>query len=42
VAFLQAIEKGVPAISSAEIFEVARVTIEVATLLRGQNSHSPQ
>jgi predicted dehydrogenase/threonine dehydrogenase-like Zn-dependent dehydrogenase len=35
-AFLQAIEKGAPAIPVDEIFEVARVTIEVAGLLRGQ------
>ena len=35
-AFLQAIEKGVPAIPVDEIFEVARVTIEVAELLRKQ------
>lgn len=35
-AFLQAVEKGVPAISVDEIFEVARVTIEVAELLRKQ------
>lgn len=35
-AFLQALEKGVPAISPDEIFEVARVTIEVADLLRRQ------
>ena len=35
-AFLQAIGKGVPAIPVDEIFEVARVTIEVAGLLRGQ------
>ncbi len=35
-AFLQAIEKGTPAIPADEIFEVARVTIEVAGLLRGQ------
>lgn len=35
-AFLQAIEKGVPAIPVDEIFEVARVTIEVVGLLRGQ------
>lgn len=36
VAFLQAIETGVPAISSAEIFEVARVTIDVSAQLRKQ------
>jgi predicted dehydrogenase/threonine dehydrogenase-like Zn-dependent dehydrogenase len=35
-AFLQAVEKGVPAIPPDEIFEVARVTIEVAELLRKQ------
>lgn len=35
-AFLQAVEKGVPAIAPDEIFEVARVTIEVANLLRQQ------
>jgi predicted dehydrogenase/threonine dehydrogenase-like Zn-dependent dehydrogenase len=35
-AFLQAVEKGVPAIPAHEIFEVARVTIEVAELLRKQ------
>ena len=35
-AFLQAIEKGMPAIPADEIFEVARVTIEVAGLLRRQ------
>ena len=35
-AFLQAIEKGVPAIPSEEIFEVARVTIDVAEQLRKQ------
>jgi len=35
-AFLQAVETGMPAIPPAEIFEVARVTIEVAGLLRGQ------
>jgi threonine dehydrogenase-like Zn-dependent dehydrogenase/predicted dehydrogenase len=35
-AFLKAIEKGVPAIAPDEIFEVARVTIEVAQLLRSQ------
>ena len=35
-AFLQAVEKGVPAIPVDEIFEVARVTIEVAGLLRKQ------
>lgn len=35
-AFLHALEKGVPAIAPDEIFEVARVTIEVADLLRRQ------
>ena len=35
-AFLQAIESGVPAIPVEEIFEVARVTIEVAEQLRRQ------
>ncbi len=35
-AFLQAVEKGVPAIPLDEIFEVARVTIEVAELFRKQ------
>lgn len=35
-AFLQAVEKGVPAISPDEIFEVARVTIDVAEQLRKQ------
>lgn len=35
-AFLQAIESGSPAIAPDEIFEVARVTIEVAALLRKQ------
>ena len=35
-AFLQALEKGTPAITPDEIFEVARVTIEVADLLRQQ------
>lgn len=35
-AFLQAVEKGVPAISLEEIFEVARVTIDVAKQLRKQ------
>ena len=34
--FLQAIEKGTAAIPADEIFEVARVTIEVAELLRRQ------
>ncbi len=36
VAFLQAVEKGLPAISPEEIFEVARVTIDVAEQLRRQ------
>ena len=35
-AFLQAIENGAPAIPASEIFEVARVTIEVTELLRQQ------
>jgi predicted dehydrogenase/threonine dehydrogenase-like Zn-dependent dehydrogenase len=35
-AFLQALKKGVPAISPDEVFEVARVSIEVAELLRKQ------
>jgi predicted dehydrogenase/threonine dehydrogenase-like Zn-dependent dehydrogenase len=35
-AFLQSIEKGIPAIPSQEIFEVARVTIDVAEQLRKQ------
>jgi predicted dehydrogenase len=35
-AFLQAVEKGTPAIPVDEIFEVARVAIEVAELLRKQ------
>ncbi|MFC5461618.1 bi-domain-containing oxidoreductase [Massilia niabensis] len=35
-AFLKAVESGVPAIPSAEIFEVARVTIEAASILRQQ------
>ena len=35
-AFLQAVEKGVPAIPEDEIFEVARVTIEITGLLRKQ------
>ena len=35
-AFLQALETGVPAISPDEVFEVARVSIEVAELLRRQ------
>lgn len=35
-AFLQGVQQGVPAIPSEEIFEVARVTIEVAQQLRSQ------
>lgn len=35
-AFLQSIEQGKPAIPADEIFEVARITIEVAELLRNQ------
>ncbi|WP_090143138.1 bi-domain-containing oxidoreductase [Limnohabitans sp. DM1] len=35
-AFLQAVQAGTPAIPHDEIFEVARVTIEVANLLRQQ------
>lgn len=35
-AFLQGIEQGKPAISADEIFEVARITIEVSELLRNQ------
>lgn len=35
-AFLQALEAGQPAIAPEEIFEVARVTIEAASLLRDQ------
>jgi predicted dehydrogenase/threonine dehydrogenase-like Zn-dependent dehydrogenase len=35
-AFLQALEKGIPAIPADQIFEVARVSIEVAELLRQQ------
>jgi len=35
-AFLRALEYGVPAIASDEIFEVARVTLEAAELLRRQ------
>ncbi len=35
-AFLQAIEQGTPAIPVDEIFEVARVSIDVAELLRKQ------
>jgi predicted dehydrogenase/threonine dehydrogenase-like Zn-dependent dehydrogenase len=35
-AFLQAVQAGTPAIPPEEIFEVARVTIEVANLLRQQ------
>jgi predicted dehydrogenase/threonine dehydrogenase-like Zn-dependent dehydrogenase len=36
VAFLQAVEKGTPAIPVDEIFEVARVTISAADILRSQ------
>jgi len=36
-AFLQGLDKGIPAIAPDEIFEVARVTIEVAELLRKQH-----
>lgn len=36
VAFLQALEKGIPAIPPVEIFEVARVSIEANALLRQQ------
>ena len=36
VAFLQAVQKGVSAIPPEEIFEVARVTIDVAEQLRKQ------
>jgi predicted dehydrogenase/threonine dehydrogenase-like Zn-dependent dehydrogenase len=35
-AFLHAVEKGAPAIPAEELFEVARVTIDVAELLRKQ------
>ena len=35
-AFLQAVEKGLPAIAPDEVFEVARVSIEAAELLRNQ------
>lgn len=35
-AFLQSVQQGTPAIASEEIFEVARVTIEAAELLRRQ------
>jgi predicted dehydrogenase/threonine dehydrogenase-like Zn-dependent dehydrogenase len=35
-AFLLAVEKGVPAIAPDEVFEVARISIEVAELLRKQ------
>lgn len=35
-AFMRALEIGVPAIPSEEIFEVARVTIDVAEILRSQ------
>ncbi len=40
-AFLQAVEKGTPAIPVDEIFEVARVSIEVAELLRRQATVHP-
>ena len=40
-AYLQAIENGVPAIPVDEIFEVARVTIDVAELLRRQGAAHP-
>jgi hypothetical protein len=35
-AFLQSVEKGLPAIAQDEVFEVARVSIEAAELLRNQ------
>lgn len=35
-AFLRAVEKGIPAIPSDEIFEVARITIKAAEILRRQ------
>lgn len=35
-AFLQALESGTPAIAPEEIFEVARITLDVAALLRQQ------
>jgi predicted dehydrogenase/threonine dehydrogenase-like Zn-dependent dehydrogenase len=35
-AFLTGVQSGMPAIPADEIFEVARVTIEIAELLRGQ------
>ena len=38
-AFLKAVEKGAPAIPVDEIFEVARVTIEIAGQLRSQVNH---
>lgn len=40
-AYLQAIENGVPAIPVGEIFEVARVSINVADLLRRQGAEHP-
>ncbi len=40
-AYLQAIEKGTPAIPANEIFEVARVSIEVAEQLRRQGAEHP-
>ena len=39
-AFLQGIQHGTPAIPSDEIFEVARITLEVTTLLRQQSDHT--
>ena len=39
-AFLKAIESGTPAIPISEIFEVARITIDVAKLLRQQGSET--
>jgi predicted dehydrogenase len=35
-AFLQALESGTPAIAAEEVFEVTRVTLEAAQLLRDQ------
>lgn len=40
--FLQAIEKGVPAIPVDEIFEVARVSIDVTEQLRRQGAEHPR
>jgi predicted dehydrogenase len=37
-AFLQAVQTGVPAIPSDELFEVARATLSVAALLRHQDN----